>query len=550
MQGLEQLQQFAAGAQPAEDGNVPVEAPKQTKKRGRGRPTNAELAKKNKRMKDDAGAPVPTETETAPDSGFHSDGPFTEDEKGVIDRFVGEFRTSYSMDESSFNNIIQNKERKLDDLARQLWQGLYSILPKRDHKAMQRHMRRRFHNYTKRGEWSAEEDEQLKAFHELQPAKWKWIGEQLNRMAEDCRDRWRNYVVCGGNRRTDHWDEAEEEELSIAVHDCMKTVKEASKKRAKEQLTAWRDDQDWEDQINFNDVSAKMGFSRSRLQCLQHWKAIRYREMHDKKKRRVSGKSQSRAGDLTKQVKNHYNKMLPGDKYQMLKDIRDTDATGEDQIPWSMLAQRSTMKWTLPDWKYSYTRMKDLVENRVDFPVTITQLLEQFETHHADDLEEKYDPTQDEAAAASAKVQANAKPDNMAIDPSLQSATAPTADMVPAEKGKGKGKRGRKSKKFKSDAHIETTPPDEVSAENVLQHPADQFFQQQLAGRIQAAPTANMSSVRDENAADGELPAIQKPYENDDVPAEETGQTTDGGDPMMLAAQTMEMMKHNGKSGE
>lgn len=527
-------------------------------KKRRGRKSDA--GQTAKRMKDGDGAAVPVD-ETREDE-FHSDGPFTETEKTVIDRYVQSFNEQYGLSQEAFNSLIQNKDRKLDELSRNLWTQLYLVLPKRDHKAMQRHMRRRFHNFHKRGEWAAEEDEQLKALHDVNPAKWKWIGEQLGRMAEDCRDRWRNYVVCGEARRTDHWDEKEEEELSIAVHECMREVKDAAKDRARQNASAFREDQDWESQINFNNVSAKLSHSRSRLQCLQHWKALQMRESLDKKKRRVNPNKKGKA-EAQKTARAQYQKMLPGDKFQMLQDISQSETSDEDKIPWSILAQRSPMKWTPDDWKHAYTRMKQLVDDQTDLQTTLTQLQEHFKDHHPSELDKKYDPLQSvsEPPAAPTGTAAHAQ-ENLAIDPKLEQETPPTIPGATINAG-GKAKRGRKAKKFKSAARIGSSergsPPSTQQAHaiqpapqapmtNVLDHPADHFFQRY------SAPTAPMSQTRTDGQAreDGEtdLPIIRQPFNNDDghvdgvfVSAEEEAAAS------LLAAKSMQIMKQNG-SGE
>ena len=538
-----QLQQLV-GADPQlempqlETSHDPPAPPAGKKRRGR----KADTTQAAKRKKDDAGTAVPVVEPQEEE--FRSDGPFSESEKTMIDRFVTSFSEQYGLGQEAFNSLIQNKERKLDELSRNLWTQLYLVLPKRDHKAMQRHMRRRFHNFNKRGEWTAEEDEQLKTLHEMHPAKWKWIGEQLGRMAEDCRDRWRNYVVCGEARRTDHWDEKEEEELSIAVHECIREVKEASKERARQNSLAFREDQDWESQINFNNVSAKLNHTRSRLQCLQHWKALQTRDALDKKKRRVNPNKKAKSG-TSKGARIRYEQMLPGDKYQILRDIQQFEASDELSIPWAILAQRSPMQWHADDWKYAYTRMKQLAENQADLSVTLTQLLEYMEKNHANELDDKYDPMQNLDPPLHPAPTLNHQTD-IAIDPKLQ-LTDPSALSEGLATQPKKTRRGRKSKQFKSPTYVDSEaaisqPPSQsdlllqsapqAPMANVLEHPADHFFQRFTA------PTAPMSQMRgDAQIRDGGEP--EPPGEGVFMSAEEEAAAS------LLAAKSMQIMKQN-----
>lgn len=566
-QEFAQLQQLVAAPPTAHALDPQMSDPSSNEPPGqkrRGRRSEAEQVAK--KIKDSNGAAVPID-ETREEE-FHHDGPFTETEKAVIDRFVHTFTDQYNLSQEAFNSLIQNKDRKLDELSRSLWQTLYTVLPKRDHKAMQRHMRRRFHNFNKRGEWSAEEDEQLKCLHQVNPAKWKWIGEQLGRMAEDCRDRWRNYVVCGERRRTDHWDEKEEEELSIAVHDCIRDIKNTAKDRARQQQLAFREDQDWESQINFNNVSAKMKFSRSRLQCLQHWKAIQAREQHHKKKRRMNPTSSTKAknSDNEKAPRSHYEgSMLPGDKYQMLRDIRDSGVTSEDSIPWSTLAQRSPMKWTVADWRYSWTQLKQLTDNQAEFPMNLTQLMDQFEQEHQGRLEDKYDGSSVKVLQQLAHEAQNGETGGeLAIDPTLQNEDLANIDE-PVAKTSNKSKRGRKSKRFKSAAVIGSSEPGSPPAPhdaapqaqmtgyaeqqdrptNVLEHPSAHFF-----GKFtSSAPTAPMSQSRDDDhpmdEKEPELPAIRQPFSNDNGQPDGDVAMNAEDHAAAMAAKSMQMLREN-----
>lgn len=334
---------------------------------------------------------------TIPQDDYPSAGPFTAAERDVVDRYAQAFLEEFRVDRESLNNIVQSKDRKMDDITREFWTQIYTILPNRDNKAMQRHVRRRFHNFTSRGKWSGDEDEMLKQAYEEKPNQWKHIGERLGRMPEDCRDRWRNYVICGESRKVDHWDDDEEAELSLAVNDCIQDIKNEAKNKAAEERLAFREDQDWESQINFNTVSEKLAHTRSRIQCLQHWKAMQEREATGKIKR---GSARAKALQVPKKrksgagrkpgggMKQHYMQMLPGDKFTILEAIIDTGSYEEDKIPWNLVVQRNPeVKWSIADRRYAFGRMKRLVPETENLQQTLQVLVQYFEHHHPNELE-------------------------------------------------------------------------------------------------------------------------------------------------------------------
>ena len=470
------------------------------------------------------------------DTNFPHDGPFTGVERDRIGRFAETYRTEFSLTEYRLNNIVQSKERKMDDITRHFWSQLYLILPNRDHKAMQRHVRRRFHNFDKRGNWDPEEDEQLRTLYNANPNSWKAIGEELRRMPEDCRDRWRNYVICGDNRRTDHWTEEEEQELSVAVHDAIKEVRDIARQRAQEQMLAFREDQDWISQVNFNNVSAKVNHTRSRLQCLQHWKALQSREVNGKPKRRVhTSRPRARPSDASREAKSHYDRMTPAEKFQIVQDIRATGAEAESAIPWSLLAQRSTMRWTESDWRYAWSRLKT-IDRREDFHEQTSAIVTWFQQNCTEpDLTHNSQVGSTESAIIGAAP--NQSEDTMAIDPILDVETSTPQSNQHAQaaivaESAAQSRRGRKSKAYKSADRVSSSsgsrsPSTQSSMLDYVSktkgkrrghesaRPSDHISRSQVNGM--QAPTARMvgGNEDDIDETEPELPPIRNEGEND-----------------------------------
>lgn len=502
---------------------------KTAKPKKRKRQSDQETAGPSKRVQ--AAAP---HIQNGPPDDYPSQGPFTPAERDVVDLYARAFLDEYRISRETLNDIVQSKERKMDDITRDFWHQAYTILPNRDNKAMQRHVRRRFHNFTSRGKWTEEEDELLKQAYEERPNQWKLIGESLARMPEDCRDRWRNYVVCGDTRKTDHWDDEEETELGMAVEDCITQIKKEAKQKAAEERLAFREDQDWESQINFNAVSERLGRQRSRIQCLQHWKAMQERARTGRIKRGSKQAKQAKLMRVRKSgagrkpgggMKKHFYKMEPGDKYAILQELINTGVYEEDKIPWQLLAQRSPKcRWSIADRKYAFGRMKQLLPEMEDLQQLLGALVQYLEQHHGDRLDVFYDgpdapaipsePTKVQQPQAKSPIGAD-DTNEMSIDPSLRTVTQDgenSATPATTEKrGRGRPKKNadtpRRSKKagknFKSDERVDDADEDAIQR---AAPQANMVSSKNVRGRRNLVADLNSTQTEGHEGASQQLP--------------------------------------------
>lgn len=173
---------------------------------------------------------------------------FKSEEKQAIDIFVTKYQEIENLSKQDFLNKIWSNERKKD----KFWNYIQKVLPHRSRASIYKHVRRTYHVFSKRGVWTPEEDAQLRELYEKMNCKWKSIGEEMNRMPEDCRDRWRNYLKCGQERKTNAWSPEEEEMLNKIVTGL------AGK-------------------INWTAVSEQMQGRRSRIQCRYKWNKLQKR---------------------------------------------------------------------------------------------------------------------------------------------------------------------------------------------------------------------------------------------------------------------------------
>lgn len=170
---------------------------------------------------------------------------FTKEEKTAIDTFINKYQQIENITKTEFLDRIWSNERKRD----KFWDNLQKVLPYRTRPSLYKHVRRTYHVFQKRGVWTSEEDDQLSELQGKYQGKWKIIGEEMKRMPEDCRDRWRNYIKCGQDRNTNKWSIEEEQ----ALEEIVKSV---------------------EGTINWTKVSELMNGKRSRIQCRYKWNKI------------------------------------------------------------------------------------------------------------------------------------------------------------------------------------------------------------------------------------------------------------------------------------
>lgn len=307
-----------------------------------------------------------------------------------------------------FNSLIQTQMRGNAQVTA-LFNEIHDILPYRPRMSVQKFCRRRFHNFS-RGAWSAEEDEILKQAVAEKGKAWKEVGDSLGRMPEDCRDRWRNYLVNSEHRNREQWTDAEVVNLCSAILECMQLLKE-ERERAKEEggdvpECGTESDQEVEDMkhINWQSVSDRMGEhggGRSRLQCSFKWGQLKKREQADYlkairesreiEKKSTPGKNPWRMKLASKKVAN----MKPGDIHAFLQAVLDTDVPEEGNIPWKSLGDdKFRATWTSTDKKAAWSRMKEQVQGSesMNHRSVAHELLSRIMNEGADALDERWDP--------------------------------------------------------------------------------------------------------------------------------------------------------------
>jgi len=273
---------------------------------------------------------------TRAESGIGGPRPFSREEIHIVENFVDGYCRLNNLTRMDICRRVWSNERTKDNF----WESVTKALPYRSRASVYKHVRRQYHVFDIRARWTPEEDELLKKLAVTCKTNWKKVGEIMNRMPEDCRDRWRNYVKCGDNRASNKWSEEEESTLREIVMEML--TNESHNMKDKPIL------------INWTLVSERMNGLRSRIQCRYKWNKLLRRE------------SLSRVA------------MMDSDtKLWLFNRIMEANFADIDSIDWDYILHlyheehkgKPKVLWTLSDFKVGFEKMKTLVRDNKNLPL-------------------------------------------------------------------------------------------------------------------------------------------------------------------------------------
>ncbi|MCJ1407263.1 RNA polymerase I enhancer binding protein [Ptychographa xylographoides] len=359
---------------------------------------------------------IPTPTEIVDNNG----GPFTSEEIDIIYAFRDAHCAQHDWSHRRFAEQVHANARNHPSL-NVWWSEICGLLPYRKRQPIQKFCRRKFHNFEKRGAWTLEEDEMLKRAVAEKGKSWKAVGEMCDRMAEDVRDRWRNYHHNAGNRNTEAWTEEEVKSLVRAVGECIWLMQE-DRRQERDMMLARTGfatevneelaEDELEKLIHWQVVSDRMGGGRSRLQCSYKWKALKMAGRTDftkslNKARKIMSKLQDGEGEfeqtkpdwrMARSRKKVEENMLPGDRYDILEALLRCGAAEESQIRWQTLGKGHNwrLRWTTVDLKAAWAIFKEEIGETGDldtrYSEVVSQLLSELMRDYGERLEERWIP--------------------------------------------------------------------------------------------------------------------------------------------------------------
>lgn len=274
-------------------------------------------------------------------------GKLSSDEISEIEAAVERYRDQHDLEQRAMNDLIQADAQSS---GREFWKFMYEEVDNIPSKNIMNICRRKFHNF-ERGAWTQENDNELREAYERNPGKWKIIGNTINRFPEDCRDRYRNYVLCGDKMRKDVWDREEEDRLKEVVQECIQAVRD-SEYNSGAPVGSFVE---LESKIDWTTVSRKMDLTRSRLQCATKWK--RLKERQESEVEDLAPVSETAWRIAKAEEKAYY--LGPQDKLKILYAVRDSGAGREGKIPWISINERLNMKGKRMVLKVCFRKLRE-----------------------------------------------------------------------------------------------------------------------------------------------------------------------------------------------
>lgn len=286
---------------------------------------------------------------------------FSSVENSIVENFVDGYCRLNGLTREDICRRVWSNERTKDNF----WELVTKVLPFRLRASVYKHVRRQYHVFDVRAKWTKEEDELLKKLTISSVPNWKKIGETMNRMPEDCRDRWRNYIKCGDNRASNKWSDEEERKLKDVVM---------------EMITSEHTIKDKPISINWTLVSERMNGVRSRIQCRYKWNKLLRHE------------SLSRVLLMDTETKLWlFNRLLES-------NFADADTVDWDYILHMYHEEHKGSKkgilWTTADFKVGFEKMKSGVRDHKNLPlhVVLSKLIASVYDSNGDILEKVKSP--------------------------------------------------------------------------------------------------------------------------------------------------------------
>ena len=192
-------------------------------------PTSPQTSRKRRRLPDIVPSkatpveePTPKRARTSKKTGGHLK-PLAEDSE-VLHAFRKRYCREHEITDFAFNDLIHANAHNKPHMHK-FWEELNDAVPHHQgtgsRQNLQKRCRRLFHNFEKRGQWTEEEDDELRAaVARYGHSDWKAVSRTLERHHDDCRDRWRNNVSVNKRKAKQRWTPEESRRLAAVVGNC------------------------------------------------------------------------------------------------------------------------------------------------------------------------------------------------------------------------------------------------------------------------------------------------------------------------------------------
>lgn len=413
----------AEGDEPSQEPNLP----KQTKPKRKRRtneasedemenllagPSRRKKSKKSKKSSKSLGADDNERTEVTPkrnrqSQGEVATGPWTTEELTALGQVVDQFRRAHDMDQQEVNAMIHERPEATNPMHQEFWDNAVNAIPNRNRKQIVERTRRLYNNFVGRGRWSEEQKQELHALFEERGNKFAEISALINRDQKDIRDYWRNHYVVFEHQRKYYWKPEETEKLKQAVDEALNKIRIDRENNDQFRPRPRAKGFDDESLLDWEQISAAIGLTRSRQQCRWKWQELKDKgavgEENDHlpeaslQLRTINGLSEVLAN-----AREDYRVMSVEDQLRLIEAVHDSGHTKDSKIKWkSLVDEQFRAKWLRPTLKLVWFRLRKTVPDHEEQDIQSNaryllnyynniQSLPRIEDHQADDqVEEK-----------------------------------------------------------------------------------------------------------------------------------------------------------------
>ncbi|KAI8628132.1 hypothetical protein F5Y19DRAFT_439757 [Xylariaceae sp. FL1651] len=322
---------------------------------------------------DDAGTPLTQSVVRlrTPKAPVTLSGVFSDFELRNLSQAIERYREDNGKTQYEVNELIHSNPK--DSKTGELWECIMATCPGRSRQKVINQTRRRFHNFVARGTWTPEQEQELKQMYDQYGNKYALIGQLINRHPEDIRDRIRNYLICGDKQRKDQWSQEEQDQLIAIVEQAIAQIHQERVKRGD------MSDRPVEEDINWQLVSQGMGRTRSRLQCISKWKAV--------KPQLAGGGLDGETApieEIIQKARETATTMSYRNRFLIVKAILRTGASADSRIPWLKVRTELSLKWTRPPLMVVWFRLRRTLPNwqTLNVKEICTLLIQNFQHTH------------------------------------------------------------------------------------------------------------------------------------------------------------------------
>ena len=188
-------------------------------------------------------------------------GPFTNNEKAKVQKFLDTYQNTRGLTKEDVTDIVNASGKLARAKHGSFFKEVALSVPGRPLRSVHSYLRRAFHPLARKGTWTREEDEELRAAFLQHGPQWQKVSEVVERSANDCKDRWRNHLEQAPTKKRGFWSAEDADKLKQIVLEVAEISGMALEDTAQG--------------IPWTTVAIKMGNERTPPQCRIKWQVLR-----------------------------------------------------------------------------------------------------------------------------------------------------------------------------------------------------------------------------------------------------------------------------------